>query len=122
MITELLYIAGIFLLARYNADLISHDIPVRHRWNGALHLLFWVYSYLVTGDEVLLIAFPFIGVLFFDTTLNLMRGKKWDYVTHTPTSTVDQIAIKVFGYDGATPKVIYATIAVFINVLCFVIL
>lgn len=118
--TELVYIVVLFVLARLNADLIKHDIPVRHRWNAAVHIACWLYSYLVHRDEVAMVAYPFLGLLMFDTTLNLMRGKKWDYVTKTPTATVDKWAVAVFGQDGATPKAICATVVVFINVLVLI--
>lgn len=57
--------------------------------------------------------------LSFDIPLNLKRGLKWDYVTPAkpPKAILDRVEIRLFGYNGRAPVVVY--VAVF--VICFVI-
>lgn len=120
VITELLYIAVIIVLARYNADLILHDLKVRHRWNGVIHISIWAFCYLVHHNWFLMIAYPFLGVTVFDISLNLFRGRHWDYMTKTPTSVVDKIQNWVFRMDGAVAKGTYTGIVIGINVIVFI--
>jgi hypothetical protein len=45
----------------------------------------------------------------FDIPLSLRRGKKWDYVStaNPPKSILDRIEIRLFGYNGRAPFVLY---------------
>lgn len=55
----------------------------------------------------------------FDIPLNLRRGLSWDYVStaNPPKSVTDRIEIRLFGYNGRAPFVLYGVIWL----LCFVI-
>lgn len=48
----------------------------------------------------------------FDIPLNLRRGKKWDYVSlaKPPKSLMDRIEIKLFGYNGRAPFLMYGVV------------
>ena len=48
----------------------------------------------------------------FDVPLNRFRGLKWDYVSlaKPPKSILDRIEIRLFGYNGRAPLVMYATV------------
>jgi hypothetical protein len=48
----------------------------------------------------------------FDIPLNLRRGLKWDYVTkaNPPKSILDRIEIRLFGYNGRAPFVLYGMV------------
>lgn len=48
--------------------------------------------------------------LSFDIPLNIRRRLPWDYVTKAkpPKSILDRIEIRVFGYNGRAPVVMYA--------------
>lgn len=48
--------------------------------------------------------------LSFDIPLNLRRGLKWDYVTTAkpPKAILDRIEIRLFGYNGRAPVIMYA--------------
>lgn len=59
-------------------------------------------------------VFFLLGSLFnrqltFDIPLNLRRGKRWDYVSldRPPKSFIDRMEIRVFGYNGRLPILIY---------------
>lgn len=46
----------------------------------------------------------------FDIPLNLRRGLKWDYVSTAkpPKAFLDQIEIRIFGYNGRLPIMVYS--------------
>lgn len=48
----------------------------------------------------------------FDIPLNLRRGKKWDYVSldKPPKALLDRFEIRLFGYNGQAPLVMYGTL------------
>lgn len=48
----------------------------------------------------------------FDIPLNLRRGLKWDYVSlaKPPAAWLDRQEIRLFGYNGRAPVLMYATI------------
>lgn len=50
--------------------------------------------------------------LSFDIPLNLRRGLKWDYVSlaKPPKAILDRIEIRIFGYNGRAPIIMYAII------------
>jgi len=48
----------------------------------------------------------------FDIPLNLRRGLKWDYVSlaNPPKSIMDRFEIRMFGYNGRAPFVLYGAV------------
>jgi hypothetical protein len=50
--------------------------------------------------------------LSFDIPLNLRRGLKWDYVSlaKPPKAFLDRIEIRIFGYNGRAPVLVYTII------------
>ena len=48
----------------------------------------------------------------FDIPLNLRRGLKWDYVSlaKPPKALLDKIEIRLFGYNGQAPMVVYGIV------------
>lgn len=48
----------------------------------------------------------------FDIPLNLKRGLKWDYVSTAkpPKAFLDRIEIRLFGYNGRAPLLVYAIV------------
>lgn len=59
------------------------------------------------------IAFAFSALfqrqLTFDIPLNLRRGLAWNYVSldKPPNALMDKIEVRVFGYNGTAPVVVY---------------
>jgi hypothetical protein len=48
----------------------------------------------------------------FDIPLNLRRGKPWNYVSpdRPPKALMDRIEIRIFGYNGRLPVLIYSVL------------
>lgn len=121
MIYELTYIMFCVALAWLNYKLIKGGIPIHHFWNALLHLSLWITLYLISNELLLAIIFPFLGRLFFDTSLNVMRDgwRNIGYVPRYPKSIIDKLEKKAFGKNGIAPKITYAIIIVILNMfLC----
>lgn len=117
MIIEGIYIIFCLILAYVNKRLIAYDKRVKHGWNGFLHAVFWIAVLWTSNNWFPASVLPFIGRLFFDAGLNLMRGLPLDYVAKKPRSLIDKIEKAVFGNDGILPKVIYLIIIIVLNIL-----
>jgi hypothetical protein len=100
------------------------------------HTINFIAYGIVTGVNIYLFHLPFwqsvitcFAAFFnrqitFDIPLNLRRHLSWDYVTkqNPPGSILDRIEIRLFGYNGKAPTIIYAlswTITILINYLIY---
>lgn len=82
----------------------------------AVGVLVWI-----TGNWLLIPASFFSRQLTFDIPLNWRRGLKWDYVSldKPPKALMDRIEVRVFGYNGRLPVLIYGIIwIVFLIIDC----
>lgn len=120
MIHELAYIIFCLLLAYYNASRIKQDKRIYHGINAAFHIICWTVIYLLTKNWFVISALPFIGRLFFDTSLNLMRGLSISYAPLNPKSWTDIVEEHVFRFNEVLPKVIYLIIIIILNLcICY---
>lgn len=119
MIGTAAYIIFCLLLAKYNHRRIRKDKRIYHGLNGCAHFIFWTGFYLATKDWLLLIAFPLIGRLFFDTALNVFRmgWRNIGYVAKNPKSIIDKGEKFAFKKDGITPKIIYLTLIITLHLI-----
>jgi hypothetical protein len=118
------YLLAQLILASFNLLNAVHDA-------NRIRLHKRIYHGLNFGVYVLLVAFLCwkahwnIGVitlfcvsafcnrqLSFDVPLNRFRGLKWDYVSlaKPPKSILDRIEIRLFGYNGWAPVIMYAVV------------
>lgn len=69
------------------------------RWNAEVITLFCVSAFCNRQ-------------LSFDIPLNIRRRLPWDYVTKAkpPKSILDRIEIRIFGYNGRAPVVVYVVL------------
>lgn len=112
-----IYILFSMALAYYNYRRILYDKRIFHGVNGLLHLAFWLGVFLFTKSWFPVVVLPFIGRLFFDSGLNLMRNLPLGYVPRKPKSIVDKIEKWLFGMDGIAPKFIYTIIIITLNIV-----
>lgn len=119
MIIEAIYIIFCLILAYINKRLISKDKPIKHGLNGFFHAVFWLAVLWLTNNWFPACVLPFIGRLFFDAGLNLMRELPLDYVAKKPKSIVDKIEKSIFRSDGILPKIIYLIIIIALNILYY---
>lgn len=116
MAYEIAYIVFCLLLAYYNAMRIKNDKRVYHGINAALHIICWAVIYLLTKNWFVISALPFIGRLFFDTSLNLMRGLSISYAPLNPKSWIDIAEERVFRFNEVLPKIVYLITIIILNV------
>jgi hypothetical protein len=120
MIIEAIYIIFCLLLAYYNKRRISYDKRILHGINGLLHGIAITVVLIYTKSWFPACVLPFIGRLFFDAVLNIMRKLPLDYVARYPKSIVDKLEKNIFGMDGFLPKVIYTIIIIVLNIVYYV--
>jgi hypothetical protein len=128
VIAEIIYIIFCLALAYWNYRQIARDKVINHDNNGLMHIVCWIIINLVfylspaykdSPTWLLSIALPFIGRLFFDSSLSLMRGLPLDYVSKTPKSIIDKFEKSIFGMNGLLPKLIYLVIIIALNIIYY---
>lgn len=74
-------------------------------------LWIWLFKISLPRSIVFLFACFFCRQITFDIPLNLRRGLKWDYVSiaRPPKSWWDRVEIRIFGYNGRLPVLVYGT-------------
>lgn len=120
MIVEGIYIVFCLLLAWINKRRIVYDLVIYHGINGLLHALFWGITLYYTRSWFPACVLPFIGRLFFDAALSVMRGLPVDYVARNPKSIIDKFEKSIFNGDGLLPKILYLTIIITLNTVYYV--
>lgn len=119
-------LAGFNLInSRIDAYRILKDKTIAHGINLGAYAIFALVLYYFTTTPVLTWGdFPYVGFaiylvsafvqrqLTFDIPLNLRRGLKWDYVSlaKPPKAFLDRIEIRIFGYNGRAPVLMYAAV------------
>lgn len=121
MITYLLNqlaLAGFNLInSRIDAYRITRHKRIAHGINFGVYALFcallcWLARWNV-GVITLFCVSAFVNRQFtFDIPLNQFRGLKWDYVSlaKPPKSILDRIEIRIFGYNGRAPVIVYGVV------------
>lgn len=130
----ILYLAAQLALVVFNLTNVKIDAyrilrhkQIAHGINFGAYTLYTALLAWVTGWNVGVITLFCISAfanrqLSFDIPLNLRRGLKWDYVSTAkpPKSILDRIEIRVFGYNGRAPVVVYGAVwVVCLIVKCF---
>jgi hypothetical protein len=115
---EILYGLFSIFFAWVNAEWIRRGKKVLHGWNGLLHIAvasvgWWLYAW-----PVFFLILCNVRIIF-DPALNLMRGKRINYVSPNPKSIVDKLEKKLFGLDFYTPRLIYILISIICNCVYF---
>ena len=121
-----LAVAGFNLInSRVDAYRITKHKTIAHAVNFGVYAAFAMVLYYFTVKPVMTWGeFPYVDLgvfcfsaftnrqFTFDIPLNLRRGLKWDYVTKAdpPKSILDRIEIRLFGYNGRAPLVMYGVV------------
>jgi hypothetical protein len=88
---------------------------VRHGINFGMYALvtglcIWIFQMDIWFAVAYAISAFFNRQITFDIPLNLRRHLSWDYVSldRPPKALMDRIEIRIFGYNGKLPVVVYA--------------
>jgi hypothetical protein len=96
-----------------NAHKIEKEKKINHKINAIEYCIYISLIIIVNYNYSLINILCYImsaflnRQLFFDIILNLKRGLKWDYVTKYPESILDKIEIRIFGFNGRAPTILY---------------
>ncbi len=121
MITYLLAHACLALFnqvnAWYDAGRIKANKRIYHGVNFGVFTLLCAVICCVAHWKVGVITLFLVSTfcnrqLTFDIPLNLWRGLPWDYVTpeKPPRSITDRFEIRLFGYNGQAPVIMYVAV------------
>lgn len=106
------------ILAKIDAKKILAQKPINHSMNA------WVYMVTIVGTGALselvfhfnwieqislLLSLLLTRKVVFDISLSLFRGLKWDYISQTTTSKIDQFENKIFK-SGTVKYFFYGTL------------
>jgi len=113
-----LCLAGFNLInSRIDAYRIMRNKTIAHGINfGAYSLIVGLLIFLqsmIWYEAILFCVSAFCNrQITFDIPLNWRRGLKWDYVSlaKPPKAFLDRIEIRVFGYNGRAPVLVYTII------------
>lgn len=115
------------VLACIDAKKILLHQPINHPLNaivyvGLMSLVYFLYRGVSIDLVIVLVALLFTRQIFFDITLSLYRGLKWDYVTlvEKPGSVIDGFEKKIFGTNGKLKYGVYGIILILLIVSTFI--
>lgn len=84
--------------------------------------IYWQFGFGIWDGVVFFIYALANRQITFDIPLNLRRGLRWDYVSlaKPPKAWWDRIEIRLFGYNGRLPILIYSLLAIITRaIFCF---
>lgn len=126
LINHLCLVGFNLINVRIDAYRILKNKRIAHGINFGVYALFCaLLCWLARWDAwrvVLFLVSAFCNrQLSFDIPLNIRRGLKWDYasIAKPPKAILDQIEIRIFGYNGRAPVFIYAAIWVVCLIIKF---
>lgn len=91
----LLFFAGLNILHAYHDSCrIKEGKRIYHGLNGLFHILIVIPIYLHLKDWFFIIGIFSLRRIVFDTTLNLFRGLRFDYISSTTTSIIDRLSYR----------------------------
>lgn len=103
--------------SRIDAYRIMRNKNIAHAVNFGVYALLcatlcWLAHWNVRVITLFLVSAFCNRQLSFDIPLNLRRGLKWDYVSPAkpPKALMDRIEIRLFGYNGRAPIMVYGMI------------
>lgn len=119
IIYQIAYIIAVILLAAINANIIKEGRKIWHFGNGLLHITaagflsaiwWWPLGFALLANTR----------VFFDCSLNLMRGLPLNYQSINPASWIDKQERKFFGNEFYLAKLSCLVFSLTLNVLYFV--
>lgn len=101
--------------SRVDAYRILRDKSIAHGLNFGVYLALaitcvWLFHMNPSRSVVYFLSAFFCRQITFDIPLNWRRGLKWDYVSldRPPRALMDRIEIRLFGYNGRLPVLVYS--------------
>lgn len=119
-ITLILFTIINIVLAFLDAHKIIKGKYIFHGLNALVFIGLLIIPYFIFHNYWLIGALLFNRLIFFNISLSLFRGLKWDYVSPSPKSVTDKLAKKIFGNNGKKMYAVYTLCFVTLTILSFV--
>ncbi len=99
------------LMAWWHSVLIKNRRPIKHGYWGGGYFVLSSFLGVFFASIPLFLFFIISRKPVFDPALNLFRGKKWNHISRTTTSMIDDIHVSLFD-DGHWYYYLYALISI----------
>jgi hypothetical protein len=112
-----LFVGMNFILAYHDAERIKLHLRIYHGVNALIYILLLLPVYLYLKDWFFIIGLLSLRRVTFDTSLNVMRGLRFDYISSSTTSLIDRLSYK---FQAKYGYVLYYGIFIFITILSII--
>jgi hypothetical protein len=112
-----LFVGMNLILAYHDAERIKLHLRIYHGLNALLYILLLLPVYLYLKDWFFIIGLLSLRRVVFDTSLNIMRGLRFDYISSTTTSIIDKLS---YNFQVKYGYVLYYGIFIFITILSII--
>jgi len=122
ILTLVLFTLVNILLAYIDSRQFAKGKTISHILNGLEIIAILTIPYFLFHNWWLIGALLFNRLLFFNISLSLFRGKKWNYITPEPkpASIIDRVAKWIFGMHGTLMYSIYLIIFILLLIKTFI--
>lgn len=107
------------VLAFIDSRKIIKSKTINHAVNAAIYCTMVAIPVFILHNYWLIGALLFTRLLVFNIALSLFRGKKWDYISPSPTAVTDRMAKAVFGNNGRLMYMVYGAVTVIFILACY---
>ena len=119
LLLVLVFIILNIILAKVDAKKIANNAWIDHKANAVLYAVCIILTipFAALVGELNLIFYAFlvpvlllVRKITFDISLNVFRGKPWDWISFSTTSKIDQFENKIFKNDGTFKYISYSVL------------
>jgi hypothetical protein len=112
-----LFVGMNLILAYHDAERIKLHLRIYHGLNTLIYGLLLAPVYIYLEDWFFIIGLLCLRRVVFDTSLNIMRGLRFDYISSSTGSLIDKLSYKFQAKYGYVP---YYGIFIIITILSII--
>lgn len=98
-----LFVGTNIILAYHDAERIKVHLRIYHGLNALLYALLLLPVYIHLKDWFFIIGLLCLRKVVFDTSLNVMRGLRFDYISSSTGSLIDKLSYRFQAKYGYVP-------------------
>ncbi len=113
----LLFVGVNLMMAHHDTKRIKKHLRIHHGLNGLAYAIALAPVYIYLEDWFFIIGLLCLRRVVFDTSLNVMRGLRFDYISSSTGSIIDKLSYRFQAKYGYVP---YYGIFIIITILSIV--